>query len=76
MRCLRSARRQCLLTKIVSQSDAGFDIEGPGGSEAEVDVRFVQEPRVVSGADLDHGKLRVRFPAGEGYRRVSVRFMF
>ena len=62
--------------RILSQSEAGFEIEGPGGTEAEADVRFVHEPRVVSGAALDGRKLRVRFPAGEGYQRVSVRFTF
>ena len=60
--------------KILSQSEDGFEIEGPGGSTAELDVRFVRAPAQISGAALAGRKLTVHFPAGEGYQRAAVRF--
>jgi glycogen debranching enzyme len=60
--------------KILSQSSDGFDIEGIGGSTAQVSVRFARPPIRIQGAALKDGKLAVRFPDGEGYRRTSVHF--
>ena len=61
-------------SKILSQSDTGFDIEGQAGSATELNVRFVRPPARISGATLNGAKLLVHFPAGQGYRRVVVRF--
>lgn len=63
-----------VFAKILAQSDNAFEIEGLAGSVAELDVRFVRAPAQVMGATLDRGKLLVRFPAGEGYKRTTVRF--
>jgi hypothetical protein len=63
-----------VFAKILAQSDNTFQIEGLAGSVAELDVRFVRVPAQVAGATLDRGKLLVRFPAGEGYKRTTVRF--
>jgi hypothetical protein len=60
--------------KVLSQSDAGFDIEGQAGSVTELNVRFVRPPARIAGAALKGSKLLVQFPAGEGYKRVTVRF--
>jgi hypothetical protein len=62
--------------KILSQSENGFEIEGLGGSVTEVNVRFTRTPSQLEGATLDHGRLTVRFPAGEGYQRTTVRFKY
>jgi hypothetical protein len=51
-----------------------LEFEAPGGSEHSLPVRFNQPGVRVSGAELAGPNLRVRFPAGEGYRRVSVAF--
>ena len=53
-----------------------LELEAPGGSEHNLPVRF-NRPGVrvsVSGAEMAGPNLRVRFPAGDGYRRVSVAF--
>jgi hypothetical protein len=65
-----------VFAKILTQSENGFQIEGLAGSVAEVDVRFARPPSQISGASLDHEKLTVRFPAGEGYQRVTVQFTY
>jgi hypothetical protein len=65
-----------ILPKILSQSENSFEIEGLAGSVAELDVRFVRPPSQVLGATLDHEKLTVQFPAGEGYQRVTIRFTY
>jgi hypothetical protein len=62
--------------KILTQSENGFEIEGLAGSVAELDVRFARPPSQISGATLDHEKLTVQFPAGEGYQRLKVRFTY
>jgi hypothetical protein len=64
------------LPKILSKSDDGFEIEGLAGSSVALFVRFVRPPILVSGASFDHGSLLVRFPAGEGYQRTTVRFIY
>jgi glycogen debranching enzyme len=64
------------LPKILSKSDDGFEIEGLAGSSVSLDIRFVRAPSQIAGAVLDHGKLLVRFPSGEGYQRTTVRFTF
>jgi hypothetical protein len=60
--------------KILSQSDAGFDIAGQGGTMVELEIRFVRAPARTTGATVNGGKLLVRFPEGEGYQRALVRF--
>src|SRR5471030_1517088 len=53
-----------------------LELEAPGVSEHNLPVRF-NRPGVrvsVSGAEMAGPNLRVRFPAGDGYRRVSVAF--
>ena len=60
--------------KIVAKTDGGFEIEGIGGSLAELDVRFVRVPVEVVGAKLEGGKLVVRFPDGEGISGYVWRF--
>jgi 2-methylaconitate cis-trans-isomerase PrpF len=65
-----------IFAKILSQSESSFEIEGVAGSVAELDVRFVRAPSQIEGAVLDHGKLLVRFPPGEGYHRTTVRFTY
>ncbi len=73
---LPSVGSPTVFAKIVAQSENGFEIEGLAGSVAELDVRFTRPPSQVSGAILDHEKLVVRFPAGEGYQRMAVRFTY
>jgi hypothetical protein len=65
-----------VFAKILSKSENGFEIEGLGGSAVALNVRFVRPPVRVSGASLDDGILTVRFPAGEGYQRTTVRFTY
>jgi hypothetical protein len=65
-----------VFAKIVAQSENGLEIEGVAGSVAELNVRFARPPSQISGAILDHEKLTVRFPAGEGYQRIAVRFTY
>jgi len=60
--------------KILTQSENSFDIEGIGGTTAELDVRFIKAPIQINGATLAGRKLMVHFPPGEGYRRTSVKF--
>jgi hypothetical protein len=62
--------------KILSKSETGFEIEGLAGSSVELDIRFVRPPIQVMGAALERGKLIVRFPVGEGYQRMAVRFAY
>jgi hypothetical protein len=51
-----------------------LELEAPGGSEHTLPVRFNRPGVSVSGAEMAGLNLRVRFPAGDGYRRVSVAF--
>jgi hypothetical protein len=69
-----TAGTACDGAPVVAQSADGFDIEGVDGSVADVDVRFLRMPARVTGASSEGGKLVVRLPAGEGYRRVNVSF--
>ena len=62
--------------KILSKSESGFDMEAAGGSLVTLDVRFLRPPVRTDGATLKDGKLQVPVPAGAGYQRVSVRFMW
>ena len=64
--------------KIIAISENSFEIEGMGGTEAQVDARFQRVPTQVKGAVLKGtGRLMVPFPAtGDGYRRVSVSFVW
>ena len=62
--------------KILSQSENGFEIEGLGGSTAELDVRFIKAPVQIDGGALSGTKLTVRFPPGEGHRKTTVRFIW
>ncbi len=50
------------------------DFEAPGESQYELPVRINQPNMQTKGAELAGSKLRLRFPAGSGYQRVSVIF--
>jgi hypothetical protein len=51
-------------------------LEAPGGSIQELTLRINRKGLQLSGGDVADGKLRVHFPAGEGYQRqvVSLRW--
>jgi glycogen debranching enzyme len=51
-----------------------LDFEAPGGSAFELPVRLNVTNARSSGAELSGSKLQLRFPAGDGYQRVSVTF--
>src|ERR1700676_2495345 len=65
-----------VFAKILAQSENGLEIEGLAGSPVERDIRFIRPPLQIAGATLEHGKLLVQFPAGEGYQRKTVRFTY
>jgi glycogen debranching enzyme len=50
------------------------DFEAPGGAEYDLPVRINQPNMQSKGAELAGSKVRLRFPAGPGYQRVSVIF--
>ena len=50
------------------------DFEAPGGAEYDLPVRMNQPNMQSKGAELAGSKVRLRFPAGAGYQRVSVIF--
>jgi len=51
-----------------------LELEAPGGSEVRLAVRLNRNGVKVSGAELAGTTMRVRFPAGDGYQRMSVVF--
>jgi hypothetical protein len=53
-----------------------LDFEAPGGSAFDLPVRLNVTNARSSGAELSGSKLRLRFPAGDGYQRVSVTFIW
>lgn len=65
-----------MFAKILAQTENSFDIEGIGGTTVDLDVRFLRPPAQISGAMLARGKLTVHFPAGEGYQRTTVGFIW
>lgn len=50
------------------------DFEAPGGAEYDLPVRMNQPNMQSKGAELAGSKVRLRFPSGAGYQRVSVIF--
>ncbi len=50
------------------------DFEAPGGAEYDLPVRINQPNMQSKGAELAGSKVRLRFPAAQGYQRVSVIF--
>jgi hypothetical protein len=64
--------------KVVGESHTGnhleLDFEAPGGAEYQLPVRLNKTNVRATGAELDHGRLRLKFPAGDGYQRRSVSF--
>lgn len=50
------------------------DFEAPGGSVYLLPVRLNRQNVRAAGGQLEGGKLRLRFPVGEGYQRASVTF--
>jgi glycogen debranching enzyme len=50
------------------------DFEAPGETQYDLPVRINQPNMQSKGAELAGAKLRLRFPAGQGYQRVSVIF--
>ena len=57
-------------------SDRKYEVtlEAPVGTSAELLVRLNHAGVRVAGAELAAGKLRVRFPEGSGYQRLTVAF--
>jgi glycogen debranching enzyme len=49
-------------------------LEAPGGAEYDLPVRINQPNMQSKGAELAGSKVRVRFPAGEGYQQATVIF--
>ena len=69
--------RTVQLKAVGEQRDANryaLELEAPGGSEVGLPVRFNRTGVRVTGAEVAGSSLRVRFPAGDGYQRVSVVF--
>lgn len=64
--------------KVVGENRAAdrmvVDFEAPGGAEYELGVRLNRPNVRAGGAELSGSKLRLRFPAGDGYQRTSVTF--
>ena len=48
--------------------------EAPGGAEYDLPVRINQPNMQSKGAELAGSKVRIRFPAGEGYQQATVIF--
>ena len=51
-----------------------LELEAPAGSEVRLAVRLNRDGVRVSGAELAGTTMRVKFPAGDGYQRMSVVF--
>ena len=70
-----SITRQC---KVVSQETQSrsltFGVECPGGEVASAFIRFNRPNVRVAGATVSGDHLAIRFPAGNGYMRQTVRF--
>ena len=49
-------------------------LEALGGTEYELPVRINQPNMQSKGAELAGSKVRIRFPAGEGYQQATVIF--
>jgi hypothetical protein len=49
-------------------------LAAPGGSEYDLPVRINQPNMQSKGAELAGSKVRVRFPAGQGYQQATVIF--
>jgi hypothetical protein len=64
--------------KVVSERRASnryeVVLEALGGSEYELPVRINQPNMQSKGAELAGSKVRVRFPAGDGYQQATVIF--
>jgi len=64
--------------KVVSERRASnryeVVLEALGGTEYELPVRINQPNMQSKGAELAGSKVRVRFPAGEGYQQATVIF--
>jgi hypothetical protein len=58
----------------VSADRAAFTLEAPGGTVTELPLRINRLGFRLTGAVITSGKLRVRFPEGEGYQRAVVTF--
>jgi hypothetical protein len=46
----------------------------PGGTEYDLPVRINQPNMQSKGAELAGSKVRIRFPAGQGYQQATVIF--
>ena len=53
---------------------AVFEISAPGGSSADLPVRFNHPGVTVDGGELTNGKLHLQFPNGAGYQVSTVTF--
>jgi hypothetical protein len=76
LQALPPAGSPTVQAKILSASENGFEIEGLAGSTVALNARFVRTPVQVSRASFEKAILTVRFPAGEGYQRTTVRFTY
>ncbi len=64
--------------KVISErrSEGKFEVEveAPGGSSHTMAVRFNRPDVRMTGAELEGGRLNIRFPAGPHYQRVPIEF--
>lgn len=61
-----------VLDQALTEHRLTLSLEAPGGSMQELFVRLNRNGVRVTGAELDGGKLRVRFPVGTGYQTQVV----
>ncbi|MGI8992634.1 MAG: amylo-alpha-1,6-glucosidase [Bryobacteraceae bacterium] len=69
-----ATRQSKVLSQIEQERSAIFELEGQGGESLEVPLRLNRENVKVSGGAIVSGKLRLEFPAGEGYRIRKTTF--
>ncbi|MDQ6706501.1 MAG: glycogen debranching protein, partial [Acidobacteriota bacterium] len=71
-------RQSKVISQVEREGSATFELEGQGSETLEVPLRLNRENVKVSGAAIVSGivssKLRVAFPAGEGYQTRKVTF--
>ena len=63
-----------VLRQEMHERSADFEIEGQGGTVVDAFLRLNRERVSILGAERMGDKLRIAFPAGEGYRSQTIRF--
>lgn len=63
-----------VLDEQIATGQAVFQLEAQAQSEYDLPLRLNRRNVKVEGATIEGGKLRVRFPAGEGYQSQTVKF--